>query len=189
MPAAVPVPLRRGPITMTTAAGADYTEPTRIPVGAATFRDLMSVFPSGVTVVTTRDDDGAPRGLTCTALCSVSLSPPMLLVCLQRGSGTLTALLARGAFAINLLHAGGRKAAEVFADAGGDRFSKVEWDETPRWRLPRLSNHSHAVAECRVVRCVDAGDHAIVLGEVEDAVSDLHAPPLIYGRRQYTYLQ
>jgi len=153
-------------------------------VDAASFRELMSAFPSGVAVVTTLDLDGSPRGLTCTSLCSVSASPPMLLVCVHRGSGSLAAVRRRGAFAVNLLHSEGRAAAEAFAHPDGWRFEGTPWEGTAGRSLPRLTKHAHATAECAVVRTFDAGDHTVVLGQVEEIQMD-GRPPLMYGLRHY----
>jgi len=148
------------------------------------FRELMSCFPSGVTVITTCDRDGSPRGLTCTSLCSVSMRPPMLLACVANHSDTLAVLLRNGAFAVNLLHAGGRDAAQVFASPIPDRFRLVNWARTPACGLPWLRSDAHAVAECLVTDAVPAGDHTVVFGVVDSVVA---APdrPLLYGLRQY----
>jgi flavin reductase (DIM6/NTAB) family NADH-FMN oxidoreductase RutF len=150
----------------------------------ATFRELMSRFPSGVTVVTTCARDGSPRGLTCTSLCGVSLRPPMLLACLGNESETLAVLLRNGAFAVNLLHAGGQAAAQVFASPIGDRFEQVTWERTSACGLPWLRSDAHAVAECLVVDTVQAGDHTVVFGEVDNVVTTPERP-LLYGLRQY----
>jgi flavin reductase (DIM6/NTAB) family NADH-FMN oxidoreductase RutF len=154
-------------------------------VGDTAFRDLMNVFPSGVTVVTTQDKDGTPYGLTCTSMCSVSLRPPILLACLHNHSQTLSTVLRQGAFAINLLHDGGQDAAEVFATANLDRFAEVEWDRTPKHGLPWLTSDAHAVAECTVVQAMVAGDHVVVFGEVQ-AVHSQPQTPLLYGLRSYS---
>ncbi|KES06113.1 hypothetical protein BU52_17000 [Streptomyces toyocaensis] len=154
-------------------------------VDARTFRELMSGFPSGVAVVTTVDEEGAPRGMTCTSLCSVGLQPPSLLVCLENRSGTLRAAVSRGAFAVNLLHTAGRRAAAGFSTPGPDRFSDVEWELVEPHGLPRLSSDAHATAVCRVLRTVPSGDHTVVLGAVEHVVTAEAPRPLLYGRRRY----
>jgi flavin reductase (NADH) len=150
----------------------------------AALRELMAHFPSGVSVVTSRDPDGSPRGSTCTSLCSVSLRPPILLVCLNLGSSTLDALLRHESFAVNLLHSGGQHAARVFSTPVTDRFGQVTWDRTPRRGLPWLIGDAHAVAECRLERSSDVGDHTVVFGEVEEVIVRPR-PPLLYGLRQY----
>jgi flavin reductase (DIM6/NTAB) family NADH-FMN oxidoreductase RutF len=156
-----------------------------IGVGPTTFRALMSTFPSGVAIVTTSETDGAPRGLTCSSLCSVSLEPPLLLVCIGNGSGTLAAIQDRGVFALNLLHHGGREAAELFASGRPDRFQRIEWRPTPNLALPCLAAHAHAAAECAVRRCVTMGDHTVVIAEVLDVEWLGPAEPLLYGLRTY----
>ncbi|MGH3756938.1 flavin reductase family protein [Actinophytocola sp.] len=170
-------------MTETATSEVEWTT-TRSGVGDTDFRELMNVFPSGVTVVTTQDPDGTPHGLTCTSMCSVSLRPPILLACLHNHSQTLASVLRQGTFAVNLLHAGGRRAAEVFASAVRDRFAAVHWDRTPRRGLPWLTSDAHAVAECDVVEATVAGDHVVVFGQV-DGVLTRPQNPLMYGLRSY----
>lgn len=169
---------------MTDAEAAESTQAIWSDAGAAGLRDLMNVFPSGVTVVTTHDRDGTPRGLTCTSMCSVSLRPPILLACLHNHSATLAALLRRRSFAVNILHAGGRGAAEVFATPGRDRFAEVAWCHTPSRGLPWLASDAHAVAECDLVDVTEAGDHIVVFGEVDDVLTKPRLP-LLYGLHEY----
>ncbi|MFR9674840.1 flavin reductase family protein [Streptomyces sp. TR06-5] len=150
------------------------------------FRTMMSAFPSGVAVITAVDESGDPHGMTCTSLCSVSVTPPTLLVCLDERSGTLGALAAGGLFAVNLLHARGRTAAELFAGPVPDRFSRIGWEPSPLHGIPALTGHAHTVAECRVARSVPAADHTIVVGEVRNVLElPEAADPLMYGRRSY----
>src|SRR3981081_1592571 len=89
------------------------------------FKALMTTFPSGVAVITTMELDGTPLGLTCTSLCSVSLEPPLLLVCVHNRSHTLSTIVDRGLFAVNLLHEGGRDAAGAFAATGAQQCGAV----------------------------------------------------------------
>ncbi|MGP3955766.1 flavin reductase family protein [Nonomuraea sp. 3N208] len=147
-------------------------------------RALMASFPTGVTVVTAVGPDGVPHGLTCTAMCSVSVAPPMLLICLDTRSGTLAAIDGAGTFAVNLLHAGGQRVAELFASPVRDRFARVAWHPSPGVGAPLLWEDALAVAECRVDRIVPAGDHHVVFGVVE-RVSVTDEPPLMYGRRRF----
>ncbi|WP_214317645.1 flavin reductase family protein [Nonomuraea sediminis] len=154
------------------------------PVNGDAFRDLMGAFPSGVSVVTTADTDMTPYGLTCSSLCSVSVCPPTLLVCIDNRSGTLAALLRRGTFAINFLHSEGCRAARLFASGDPDRFSGVVWRPSPTWSLPYLVEDAHAIAECELLRTVVASDHTVVLGHVMD-IDRRPAPPLLYGLRRF----
>ncbi|WP_460705513.1 flavin reductase family protein [Myceligenerans halotolerans] len=149
-------------------------------------REFMSGFPTGVAVVTTTSRDGEPYGLTCTSLTSVALDPPTLLVCLRQNSGgTLSVLLGRGAFAVNLLHDGATGTARLMSRTAADRFSDVRWNPSPLLGLPWLEDDTHANAECRVSGTVARGDHTVVFGEVA-GTSKREGDPLLYGYRQFS---
>ncbi|WKX69489.1 flavin reductase family protein [Streptomyces sp. XD-27] len=150
----------------------------------ADFRALMSAFPTGVAVVTTYGADGRPRGLTCSSLASVTADPPTLSVCLTTRGETLRALRAYGAFAVNLLHHGGQRAAEVFARPAANRFAEVEWCPSPDAGLPWLTRDAFAVADCHVSEWAEVGDHTVVMGEVTAVVQESGAP-LLYGARGF----
>src|SRR5688500_5041115 len=148
------------------------------------FRSLMSLFPTGVAVVTAMDPAGQPHGMTCTSLCSVTVEPPTLLVCLDVRSGTLAAILTGGWFAVNLLTDGARSTAELFAGPVPHRFRHVRSQPSPTAGVPWLAE-TVAAAECRVSRTVTAGDHEVVFGEVV-TVACAGGSPLLYGRRQFS---
>jgi flavin reductase (DIM6/NTAB) family NADH-FMN oxidoreductase RutF len=149
------------------------------------FRALMADFPSGVSVVTTLDDQGRPWGMTCSALCSLSPTPPTLLVCLRAESPTLGAIERRGAFVVNFLHGGARPAAELFSSptAVPERFASVNWSAGASG--PHLNEDAHAIADCRVASATDAGSHIVLFGRILDVSWRPGHPPLLYGRRQY----
>lgn len=147
------------------------------------YLDLMSAFPTGVAVVTSLDAEGEPRGMTCSSITSATLLPPTLLVCLRIGSATLEAIASNGGFAVNLLHAGGQRAAEVFARPGPNRFAQVSWRPS-RSGFPWLVDDAFAMAECQVSDVVTVGDHAIVLGEVRE-ITQTAGTPLLYGLRRF----
>ncbi len=83
------------------------------------FREFMSSYPSGVTIVTTYDHDGAPRGFTCSSMCSVTMEPPTLLLCVNTRSTTLDAVHDCTRFAVNLLHSGGVRRPRLFLRSRG----------------------------------------------------------------------
>ncbi|MEV7657711.1 flavin reductase family protein [Streptomyces anulatus] len=153
---------------------------------APDIRPLMAGFPSGVGVVTTFAGDGSPRGMTCTSLCSVSLDPPILLVCLGTGSNTLKAVRESGSFAVNLLHAQGRTTAELFASGAPDRFDRVAWRAGADDAGPHLTEDAHIIADCSVVGDRVVGDHAVLMGEVRAAVPVRRERPLLYGLRRFS---
>ncbi|MBW4721391.1 flavin reductase family protein [Saccharothrix sp. SC076] len=149
------------------------------------FRSMMRGFPTGVAVVTTTDDDGRPRGMTCSSLCAVTMAPPTLLVCLRAASPTLAAVQRHGAFAVNLLDDAAGPVAELFAFTAGERFDRVEW-RSDEWAAgPHLHRDTHAVADCRISRTVPAGGHVVVLGEVTRITTRTDRTPLVYADRSY----
>jgi flavin reductase (NADH) len=149
------------------------------------FRAMMSAFPTGVAVVTTTDVDGRPHGMTCSSVCSVTLEPPTLLVCLRAASPTLHAIQRVGVFAVNLLHGDGETIARLFASGLSNRFDLVTWRTDRQSGLPHLGRDAHVIADCRVSRTDRAGDHVVVFGQAETITSQNDHPPLLYGLRQY----
>ncbi|GAA3582994.1 flavin reductase family protein [Amycolatopsis ultiminotia] len=153
-------------------------------LSAGGFRGMMAAFPSGVGVVTALDEQGEPRGMTCSSICSVTLEPPTLLVCLRSVSPTCAAVLGRGRFAVNLLHQDSQPIAELFASGDPARFERVHW-RADELRAPHLPDDTHAVADCVVTSYHDVGDHTVVYGEVLDVTQGPPARPLLYGLRRY----
>ncbi|CAM3365873.1 flavin reductase family protein [Kibdelosporangium persicum] len=154
-------------------------------VSADEYRRLMSCYPTGVAIVTAIDHSGAPCGMTCSSLTSVSVEPPTLLVSLRSASRTLDAVRRGGRFAVNLLHSGGRRAAWVFSRRVPDRFSQTMWRPSPGFGAPWLVDDAFAVAECLVTREIVVADHTIVLAEVV-GVRQTEATPLVYGMRRFS---
>ncbi|MER5220682.1 flavin reductase family protein [Streptomyces flaveus] len=170
--------------------GGDDTEGTAgaegVPANRQTdLRPFMATFPSGVSVVTTLDADAVPRGLTCSSLASVTLSPPTLVVCIRTASPTLRALLDQGQFALNLLHERARAASDLFASGAPDRFERTEWRLPLGARGPHLTAAAHAIADCRVVETVAFGDHTAVFAAADRVTVRPTAQPLLYGLRRY----
>ncbi|AZS83467.1 flavin reductase [Streptomyces griseoviridis] len=152
----------------------------------ADFRALMAGFPTGVTIVTTTGTGGDPWGMTLTSLCSVSMEPPVLLVCMRRGSPTLDAALARRSFAVNLLHRRARSTAELFASGAPDRFDRVAWHAPAGTGGPHLLEAAHTVADCAVTTDQVVGDHVVIMGRVTRVTrlaEEQH--PLLYGLRRF----
>jgi flavin reductase (DIM6/NTAB) family NADH-FMN oxidoreductase RutF len=147
------------------------------------YRDFMSVWPTGIVVVTASDSAGAPQGMTCNSLCSVSVVPPSLLVSLHRESATLAAICDNGLFCINCLRAGSSSVSRLFASPTANRFDHVTWYESPTISRPSLTRDSYALAECRVSSIVTAHDHCLVLGDVLRTHYSRSDPLLYHGRR------
>ncbi|MFJ8860098.1 flavin reductase family protein [Streptomyces sp. NPDC102451] len=157
------------------------------PAGATSdgFRTMMSTFPTGVSVVTGLDREGGPWGMTCSSVCSVSLDPPTLLVCLREGSPTLAAVREQGGFAVNLLHEGARETAELFASGNPRRFELTPWTQDPDAGGPHLVRDAHTVADCTVVLTQPVGDHVTVFGRTRRITRQSTRPPLLYGMREF----
>ena len=157
-------------------------------VAAAKFRDAMGHFATGVTVVTSVGADGAPVGTTANAVTSLSLEPPLILVCFDLGSLTLQAIRGHGAFVVNVLAAAQRHLSANFARRG----LAAAWDEARHRHGPTGSPRLEdvlAVLECTVEHRLPGGDHEIVVGRVRHAeTSATPADPLVFFRGGYASL-
>lgn len=149
------------------------------------FRAAMSRLAAGVSIVTSVDAEGGPRGLTATAVCSVSLRPPLVLASLSAGSTTHAAIDAAGAFVLNLLGRGEEGLARRFAGSTDTKFDGLDW-ETGVTGCPTIPE-ALAVCECTLERAVPAGDHTLFLGRVVRVVVNEAVPndPLIYFAGAY----
>ena len=146
----------------------------------------MAGFPSGVVIVAAIDDRQNAWGMTCSSLCSVTLEPPTLMVGMRAGSPTLRAALHSGAFAVNLLHAGGQAAAELFSSGAPDRFERVVWELPDDAAGPHLTDVARAVADCRISQTVPVGGQCMIFGEVFGIRELGDRAPLLYGLRRYS---
>lgn len=151
-----------------------------------TLRDALGCFATGVTVVTTLDAAGKPVGLTANSFTSVSLDPPLLLVCLARSAGTLPAFEANENFGVNVLHIGQQPTSSRFAGREADRFAAAPWEA---WGtgVP-LVTHSLASFECARHAMFDGGDHVILVGRVIRVRFEPRRDPLLYFRGRYRRL-
>jgi flavin reductase (DIM6/NTAB) family NADH-FMN oxidoreductase RutF len=142
------------------------------------FRDIIGTFASGVTVITTTAG-GAPFGTTASAVTSLSLEPPMLLVCLDQASSTRAAIVDVGTFVVNILSEDQADLALRFASKLEDKFAGVETITAADGRP--LIGGALAHLECRVVEEVVGGTHTVFHARVEVA-SRRQGAPLAYFR-------
>jgi flavin reductase (DIM6/NTAB) family NADH-FMN oxidoreductase RutF len=149
-------------------------------------RRVMGHFATGVTVITTRDDDGRPYGLTANAVCSVSLEPPLLLVCVDKRAESHPALQRSGVFAVNILGHEHQNLSRRFAVSGGEKFAEVA-HRSGATGVPLLDGVLGTI-ECRVVAVHDAGDHTIYIGQVEH-LDATDGDPLLFFRGKYRRLR
>lgn len=151
-------------------------------------RRVMGHFATGVAVVTALEADGVPVGTTVNAITSVSLQPPLVLVCLDLNSATLRAVKDHGAFAINVLGAEHRHLAHGFAKQGALKPWHAAHHHPGATGTPRLEA-ALAALECRVEHQLTAGDHELVVGRVVAAeVGEVDAGPLLFYRGDYSSL-
>jgi flavin reductase (DIM6/NTAB) family NADH-FMN oxidoreductase RutF len=149
---------------------------------AEIFRDAMAELPAGVTVVTTWTQSGAPAGATVSAASSLSLQPPLFLVCLASTSDTQRAIASTGSFLVHVLGDGQQEVAQYFATKLREKFDHVSWHRGLAG-LPQIAGCPVLVA-CDVAGLIPAGDHVIIIGSIRDIEVGRTGHPLVYHRRR-----
>lgn len=145
-------------------------------------RNAFGAFATGVTVVTTRQHDGTPRGFTANSFTSVSLDPPLLLVCLAKTAHSADIFANAPHFAVNILSEDQKAVSGLFASRSPDKFAQCAWTAGPA-DMP-LIDGALAQFTCANHQLVDAGDHLILIGRIE-AFSTSEGQPLGYFRGNY----
>lgn len=177
---------------MSDATGTRLTLP---PVDAERYREVMGRFVTGVTVVTSmvQTQAGAhPWGTTVNAFTSVSLDPPLVLVCIGRERSIHDVIAGAGRFAVNILAEESQGLSDCFAGAPSEMPRSAFCDAVYRTGRTGVPILEAAVAhlECAVERVLDAGDHTIYLARVIDlGVSEVHPLPLLYYRGRYLRIE
>jgi flavin reductase (DIM6/NTAB) family NADH-FMN oxidoreductase RutF len=151
------------------------------PVSSEEFRRACSRFATGVTIASVVDREGAPCGLTVSSFTSVSLEPPLVLICLGHAVTNIEDFRHARHFGISILREREASTASRFAQKGHDRFEGVDWlrGETG---VPLLAN-ALAVIECAVYQRIPSGDHDIFVGEVVRTCVNEGAPLLHFAGR------
>lgn len=145
-------------------------------------RNAFGAFATGVTVVTTRQPDGTPRGFTANSFTSVSLDPPLLLVCLAKTAHSAETFANAPHFAVNILAEDQKAVSGLFASRAPDKFAQCAWTPGPA-QMP-LIDGALAQFTCANHQLVDAGDHLILIGRIE-AFTTAEGQPLGYFRGNY----
>jgi flavin reductase (DIM6/NTAB) family NADH-FMN oxidoreductase RutF len=155
------------------------------PVTSDGFRRACSRFATGVTIASVLDNQGTPHGLTVSSFTSVSLEPPLILICLGHAVTSVEWFRASPYFGISVLHDHQREISERFARKGEDRFDGLPWH--PGATGMPLLDGALATIECAVERRLTAGDHDILIGlMIEAQVSE--GNPLVYYSSRYRRL-
>lgn len=155
-------------------------------VDARALRRVAGHFPTGVTVVTTTLGDGRPCGLTVNSFTSVSLEPPVVLVCVARSARAHACVEATGRYLVNMLAEGQERVARVFASRSEDKFADVAWHRSPGGQP--IFDGAHAWIECEVIARYPGGTtHTIYVGRVT-ALGTRRGRPLVFHGGAYVRL-
>ncbi|MDR5884275.1 flavin reductase family protein [Caballeronia sp. LZ032] len=154
-----------------------------------TFRDALSAFPSGVTIVSTTDEAGRHWGFTASSFSSVSMDPPLVLVCIANKADSHAAFVTAQRYAINILSQDQKNIAMHFARKGVDKFAphgfRYGTEDNPH---PPVLPGSMASLVCVARDVHEAGDHTVLIGEIQE-VELCEATPLVYYNRGFRNLE
>lgn len=146
------------------------------------FKEVMSNYPTGVSVITTYDTEQQPVGLTVNSFSSVSLNPLLILWSIDKNSTSYETFLQTGNFSVNILAADQTELCKLFATQHVNRFAQCEWRHSTG-NLPVLSDPA-AILQCEVYEKIEAGDHTIIIGQVFDIINN-DVEPLLYHKRGF----
>ncbi len=141
-------------------------------------RDIFGHFATGVTVVTTRDGAGSPFGLTVNAFTSLSLNPPLVVVCIDKAAQCYSCFEESKVFAVNVLSEDQEELSRRFATKGIEKFGEIKWHRGEN-NVPLLDG-SIGTIECKIVNSYEGGDHTIYLGEIVSANASEDRPLLFF---------
>jgi flavin reductase (DIM6/NTAB) family NADH-FMN oxidoreductase RutF len=150
------------------------------------YRRTCARFTTGITVVTTLDNEGHPHGMTVNSFSSVSLDPPLVLVSIDLKNAILGHFISSSWFAINVLAEHQEDLSRRFSSASERRFLGLEW-RAGACGIPLLEGVL-AQLECSVVRTFEVGDHTLLIGEVRRA-GYVEGRPLVYFDSAYRHLR
>ena len=149
------------------------------------FKNALSCWASGVTVVAVRDANGLAYGLTVSSFSSVSMDPLLILVCLNNNNRAPDMIKEAGGFAVSVLAKGQEDASNYFARSGREPAAELEVATEPAKNGHPLVSGASATLSCTVHDMIVQGTHTIVIGRVDDCQGDGAVDPLIYFRRAY----
>jgi flavin reductase (DIM6/NTAB) family NADH-FMN oxidoreductase RutF len=152
-------------------------------IDARELRNIMGHFATGVTVITTRDIDGKPFGLTANAFSSLSLDPPMVLICVDKKVDCYACFEGSKVFAVNFLDEEQEHLSRRFATKGIEKFEGIAY-KTGECGIPLLEG-ALGYIECKLTGGYDGGDHTIYVGEVLDAMASGERPLLFFKGKYY----
>lgn len=155
------------------------------PIDSMLLRNTLGCFPTGVIVVTTLGDHGAPVGMTINSFSSVSLDPPLVLWSIARSAPSYGAFRTHPAFTLNILSENQHSVCKQFATPSDEKFKGIDWE--PGIEGTPVIKHCVAVLQCNTYQIYPGGDHEIFLGEVVDFEST-EKKPLVFHSGQFVEL-
>lgn len=152
-------------------------------IEAATFRQVLGYYPTGVSAITAMGEDGAPIGMVVGTFSSVSIDPPLVGFLPDKSSSTWPRLEAAGRFCVNVLASDQLDVCKQLAGKSPDKFAEVEYTVSDH-NLP-IVTQALATIECELYSVTDAGDHYFVLGKVLRLEATREADPMLFHRGRY----
>ena len=154
-------------------------------IEAQELRRVMGHFATGVTVITTKDKEGTPNGLTANAFMSLSLEPPLVISSVDKKATCYSCFEPANGFTVNFLSDDQEEISRRFATKGADKFADLKW--RPGDNGAALIDGALGSVECKIIQCHDGGDHTIVVGEILN-VSANGDRPLLFFKGKYQKL-
>jgi flavin reductase (DIM6/NTAB) family NADH-FMN oxidoreductase RutF len=148
-------------------------------------RRVMGHFATGVTVITTTDQSGNPNGLTANAFMSLSLSPPLVLISVDKGATCYGCFALQNGFTVNFLSEDQEEISRRFATKGADKFADLKWHAGSNGAA--IIDGALGFVECKITEAHDGGDHTIVIGEIIN-VQATGDRPLLFFKGKYQRL-
>jgi len=154
-----------------------------VAIDSQALRQVMGHFATGVTVITTKDRAGTPFGLTANAFTSLSLNPPLVLICIDRAVQCYSCFEESKLFAVNLLSEDQEEISRRFATKGIEKFAGIQWHASQNGVA--LLDGAMGHIECKVVHSYDGGDHTIYVGEIVHAAASGDRPLIFFKGKYY----
>ncbi len=155
-----------------------------MPILPEYFKEAMSNLVSSVTAISSNGSDGQLHGLTASSVASVSLTPPLILFCLNSKSHSLSSIQTSKKFAISLLSEGQEDIARNFASSNLDKFATINYTIGEFSACPLIAGANFWI-ECSLYADYNGGDHRIIVGKVENLIAGTQKRPLAYYNRDY----
>ncbi|MGW8887435.1 flavin reductase family protein [Streptomyces sp. NPDC055749] len=149
----------------------------------ADFREVLGRFASGITVVASVDADGEPVGLACQSFASLSLDPPLVMLCVGKNSSSWPKVRQTGRFGVSILAEEQREACAALGKRGPDKFRDVSWELSEHGAV-RIDG-ALATVDCALHEVHEAGDHLVVTARVLELTAREDGLPLLYFRSAY----